>query len=151
MPGAMAHLGECRRGRCPPPPRSSPHCTPAPKSQPSPCSGAQVLRSSFPAADWPSPWASFSHDSNSMCVITPPVHRPACLHISAAPRGGIWPSCPLTPQSGLLLAPPMDQATPNSSASDGLRGPSPFQAASLWCLWRPLLVVPRHCTVLSTT
>lgn len=47
-----------------------------------------VLRSSFPAADWPSPWASFSHDCNSMCVIAPPVHRPACL-ISAAPRGGI--------------------------------------------------------------
>lgn len=139
MPGAMAHLGECRRGRCPPLPRTSPHCTPAP-------------RSSFPAADWPSPWASFSHDSNSMCVITPPVHRPACLHISAAPRGGIsGPPVPSPHSLGCswlrLWTRPSQTLLPVTAS----RGPSPFQAASLWCLWRPLLVVPRHCTVLSTT
>lgn len=94
MPGAMAHLGECGRRRCPSPPHTSPHCTSpnpaptAPRSQPSPCSNH------FPAADWPSPWASFSHDCNSMCVITPPVHHPTCL-ISAAPRG--WISGPPVP------------------------------------------------------
>lgn len=38
----------------------------------------------------------------------------------------LWPSCPLTPQSGLLLAPPMDQAIPDSSASDRLPGTLAF-------------------------
>ena len=149
MPGAVAHLGECRRGRCPPPPRSSPHCTPAPKSQPSPCSGAQV---EFPSCRLAQPLGFFL-TRQQFYVRHHSTCPPPCLssYFCSPSWWDLWPSCPLTPQSGLLLAPPMDQATPNSSASDGLRGPSPFQAASLWCLSRPLLVVPRHCTVLSTT
>lgn len=109
-----------------------------------------VLRSSFPAADWPSPWASFSHDCNSMCVIAPPVHRPACL-ISAAPRGGIsGPPVPSPYSPGcswlLLWTRPSQTHLPVTTG-----GPSPFQTASPWCFWRPLLAVPCHCMFLSTT
>lgn len=44
---------------------------------------------------------------------------PPCLSYFCSPSWwDLWPSCPLTLQSGLLLAPPMDQAIPNSSASD---------------------------------
>ena len=44
---------------------------------------------------------------------------PPCLSYFCSPSWwDLWPSCPLTLQSGLLLAPSMDQAIPNSSASD---------------------------------
>lgn len=108
MPGVIAHLGECRRGGRPAPSRTSPHCTPASRSQPSPCSGT----------DWPSPWASFSHNCNSVCIIPLPHAAPPIFMFSAALRVGSLALLSPDPR-GWAASPPMDRAIPNPNPSPG--------------------------------
>ena len=108
MPGAMATYQPPLHQSQP-----SPHCTQVP---------TQPVLKSFPSCRLAQPLGifltrlQFYVRNHSTC---PPPH----LSYFCSPSWlDLWPSGPLTPQSGLLLAPPMDQAIPNLSARDRLPG-----------------------------